>query len=192
MPDVVPITAGSGVGVDTDEVTLNLTGTVAKAGTTALTGTGSAFLTQLVPGDVVRVPGTTTEERIIATVTSDTAATVTVAFANTASGQTAVRVAHRQVMQQGTSSVATCTNITAAASDTSLLAASASRIGVTLFNDSTATAYVKYGTGASSTSYTVQMGPGAYWEMPAPIYTGALNALWSAVNGAMRITDMAA
>jgi hypothetical protein len=170
MPDVVPITAGSGVGVDTDEVTFNLTGTVAKTNASAtVTGTGSTFTTQLVSGDVIRIPGgTSTEDRTVLTIASDTSLTVTVAFTTTASGQTGQRVAHRQVMQQGV----------------------AGRIGLILFNDSTAIAYVKYGTGASATSYTVPMGPGAYWEMPAPVYTGQVNALWSAANGAMRITEL--
>jgi hypothetical protein len=192
MPDVVPITAGSGVGVDTDEVTFNLTGTVAKTNASAtVTGTGSTFTTQLVSGDVIRIPGgTSTEDRTVLTIASDTSLTVTVAFTTTASGQTGQRVAHRQVMQQGVAGTAAATNVTGAAADTQLVAANTGRIGLILFNDSTAIAYVKYGTGASATSYTVPMGPGAYWEMPAPVYTGQVNALWSAANGAMRITEL--
>lgn len=66
-----------------------LTGTVAKNGTTAITGTGTLFLTELVPGDNISVPGTATEVREVATITSNTALTVTSAFANSATGQTA-------------------------------------------------------------------------------------------------------
>jgi hypothetical protein len=191
MPDVVPITPGSGTGVDTDEVTLNLTGTVSKNGTTTVTGSSTTFLSQLIAGDVIRIPGGGgTEDRTIAAIASDTSLTVTAAFTNTAATQVGQRVAHRQVVQLGVAGVGTVTRVTAAAADTSLLAADAGRIGVILYNESTATAYVKYGTGASSTSYTVPMGPGSYWEMPSPVYTGALNALWTAANGAMMITDL--
>jgi hypothetical protein len=192
MPDGVPITAGIGTAVDADEVLYTLTGTVSKAGTTALTGAGTAFLSELVVGEVVRVPGTANEDRVIATITSDTAATVSVAFTNTASGQTAQRVTQRQIFGFPTATAAAPTNVAGATSDTQLVAPNSERIGLILWNDSTAAAYVKYGTGASATSCTVPMGPGAYWEMPPPIYTGAVNALWTAAAGAMRITEMMA
>lgn len=71
------------------ETEVTLTGTVAKAGTTALTGTGTKFLTEVMVGDNISVPGTTTEVREVASITSDTALVVTSAFADTASGQTA-------------------------------------------------------------------------------------------------------
>jgi hypothetical protein len=191
MPDVVPITPGAGVGVDTDEVTLNLTGTVAKNATATVTGSGTAFLSQLVAGDVIRIPGgTSTEDRTVLAIASDTSLTVTAAFTTTASGQTGQRVAHRQVIQEGTASGAAVTAVPGAAADTTLKAANSNRIGMTLFNDSTAVAYVKFGTGASSSSYTFQMGPGAYYEMPAPIYTGQVNANWAAANGNMLVTEL--
>lgn len=61
-----------------------LTGTVATAGTTALTGTGTAFLTELKVGDYIVVAGETVRQ--VASITSDTAATVSVAFTNTDTG----------------------------------------------------------------------------------------------------------
>ena len=190
MPDV-PITPGAGVGVDVDDVTFALTGTVAKNATATVTGTTSAFLTDLQVGDVIRIPGgTSTEDRVVLNIASNTSLTVSVAFTTTASAQTGLRVAQRQVVQTGWASSATVTSPTSAAADTSLLAANIQRIGVLLYNDSTASCYVKYGTGASSTSYTVFMGPGAYWEMPVPIYTGAINGNWTAANGNMRVTEL--
>lgn len=69
------------------------TGTVATAGTTALTGTGTKFLAELEVGEEIWVEGEATS-RIVATVTSDTAATVTVAFATTASAKTLDGNAH--------------------------------------------------------------------------------------------------
>ncbi len=64
------------------------TGTVATAGTTALTGTGT-FFTDYRVGDTILVSGETV--RTIATIVSDTSLTVTVAFSNTDSGLTFTR-----------------------------------------------------------------------------------------------------
>jgi len=63
-------------------------GTVETAGATTLTGTGTYF-TDYAVGDKITVSGET--ERTIATITSDTSLTVTVAFSNTASTQTFTR-----------------------------------------------------------------------------------------------------
>lgn len=67
-----------------------LSGTVAKNGTTTVTGTSTAFRTQLWPGASILVPGSGTgnEIRIVAAIASDTSLTVTDAFTGTASGQT--------------------------------------------------------------------------------------------------------
>lgn len=58
-------------------------GTVATTGTTTLTGTNT-FFTDYSVGDIITVDGET--ERTIATITSDTSLTVTLAFSNTDSG----------------------------------------------------------------------------------------------------------
>jgi hypothetical protein len=71
-----------------DLTPLNQPGTVATTGTTALTGTGT-FFTDFAVGDQINVSGETV--RTIATITSDTALTVTPAFTNTASGLTFTR-----------------------------------------------------------------------------------------------------
>ena len=66
----------------------NEAGTVATAGTTALTGTDTYF-TDYNVGDQITVSGETV--RTIDTIVSDTSLTVTVAFANTASAKTFTR-----------------------------------------------------------------------------------------------------
>lgn len=66
----------------------NETGTVATTGTTTLTGSGT-FFTDYEVGDTVTVEGETV--RTIATITSDTVLTVTVAFNTTDSGLTFTR-----------------------------------------------------------------------------------------------------
>lgn len=86
----------------------------------------------------------------------------------------------------------TCTGTTVAASATSvqLLAATATRLGATLFNDSgTATVYVKFGTTASATDFVVRMAPGAYYEVPVN-YRGRIDGIWTAASGSMRIGEI--
>lgn len=89
-------------------------------------------------------------------------------------------------------STATLTNVSGSATTVSLLASNAGRKGAMVTNDSTASLYVKFGTTASTTSYTVLIPPGAYYEFPAntAIYTGAVDGIWSAANGAARITEL--
>lgn len=66
----------------------NEPGTVETTGTTTLTGT-STYFTDYAVGDQITVSGETV--RTIATITSDTVLTVTVAFSNTASAKTFTR-----------------------------------------------------------------------------------------------------
>lgn len=86
-------------------------------------------------------------------------------------------------------------SVAASASSVSLLAANASRLGATVYNDSaSATLYVKLGTTASTTSFTVALPPqvdgiGGYYEVPFG-YTGAVDGIWSAAVGSARITEL--
>lgn len=84
------------------------------------------------------------------------------------------------VQESGT--VATSTNVSLASSATSaqLLAANASRKGLLLTNTDANAVYLYYGTTAIATKFTVTIPAGAYWEMPRPIYTGRIDALWAA------------
>jgi hypothetical protein len=71
----------------------NLTGTVAKtASSAAIVGTGTSFTTELTVGQMISVPGTAAEVRVVTVITDNTHLTVNSNFANTASGQTATRV----------------------------------------------------------------------------------------------------
>lgn len=73
--------------------------------------------------------------------------------------------------------------------NTTLLASNASRKGAVFVNDSSAIAYVKCGATASTTSYTVALVAGDYWELPFG-YTGQIDCIWASDStGAMRITE---
>jgi hypothetical protein len=62
-------------------------------------------------------------------------------------------------------------------------------VGRAVFNDSTAVLYLKYGATASTTSYTVQVQPGGYYEFPQPLYTGQVDGIWASANGSARLTS---
>ena len=85
-------------------------------------------------------------------------------------------------------------NIDDTVSDTSLLASNPNRKGACFFNGSTSILYLLLANGtASVTSYSVQIGPGGYYELPVcqgGVYTGAIKGVWSAdASGACRVTE---
>lgn len=86
---------------------------------------------------------------------------------------------------------ASLSNVSASASSVTLSAANTSRKGWAIFNDSTtANLFVKFGTTASATSYTVKILAGGFYEMPGPpIYTGQLDGIWDVAAGAARVTE---
>lgn len=85
----------------------------------------------------------------------------------------------------------TISRVASSASSTTLLAANASRTRVIIYNESTADLYVKFGATASATSYTTKLGPGDTYESPTDwVYTGVIDGIWSAANGAAQITEL--
>ncbi len=93
-----------------------------------------------------------------------------------------------------TAAAATTSSVTSVASSgssVSLLASNSSRKNATFFNESTTTLYLKLGATASFTSYTVQLSPNSYYELPnGAVYTGAIDGIWSSANGSARITEL--
>lgn len=89
------------------------------------------------------------------------------------------------------SGTATLSNVAGSASSVTLLSAAAGRLGATIVNDSTAVLYVKFGTTASSTSYTVKLVADAYYEVPFG-YTGRIDGIWASATGNARVTELTA
>lgn len=86
---------------------------------------------------------------------------------------------------------ATLANVNGSASSVTLLAANDNRYGAVIVNDSAATLYLKYGSTASSTSFTYKVDPGATWEMPRTmLYVGIITGIWSSATGAARTTEL--
>lgn len=84
---------------------------------------------------------------------------------------------------------ATLSNVSSSASNVTLLAANTARLGATIWNDSTAILYVKFGATASATSCTVKMVADSYYEVPFGYY-GIIDGIWASANGAARITEI--
>lgn len=85
--------------------------------------------------------------------------------------------------------VATLANVTGSATSVPLFTPAPIANGRTIWNDSTATLFVKFGATASATSYTVQIPAQGYFEFPAPVYAGEVDGIWSAAAGAARLTS---
>lgn len=104
------------------------------------------------------------------------------------------------VTQSGTWSVlaapiqpatSTVTSVPDSATSVQLLAANSSRKGYFIWNDSAATMYLKLGTTASTTSYTMQLTQQQSFVGISPVYTGRVDAIWgSAPGGAARVTEL--
>lgn len=92
------------------------------------------------------------------------------------------------VSDSGASSDATLTNIAASATSVTLAGVNVARLGLSIYNDSVATLYVKLGTTASATSFTLLMQPSSYYEVPFK-YTGRVDGLWATASGSARITE---
>ena len=90
-------------------------------------------------------------------------------------------------------STATITTVADSAASQQLLAASTTRLGLYIFNDSTATLYVKFGTTASSTDFTLLLRPNGLYSMENLIYRGRIDGIWSSdAAGNARITELTA
>lgn len=83
----------------------------------------------------------------------------------------------------------TASNVASSATNVTILAANTLRLGATIWNDSTAVLYLKLGATASATSCTVKLIADAYYEVPFGYY-GIIDGIWSAANGAARVTEL--
>lgn len=60
-----------------------------------------------------------------------------------------------------------------------------------IFNESTGVLRVKFGTGATATSYTTEIAANTRWEVPKSDYDdGVIEGYWVTVNGAAQCTEV--
>lgn len=84
----------------------------------------------------------------------------------------------------------TVTPLTVTASSSTLLAANSSRLGAFIFNDSTQDLKTKLGATASFTSFTLNIGPGDFYEVQQPVYTGIIDGILSSGVGSIKVTEV--
>lgn len=87
------------------------------------------------------------------------------------------------------STTPTTTNVASSATNVTILASNANRIAAQIYNDSTQILYLKFGTTASSTSFTVPLAAATYFEVPGG-YTGNIDGIWVSANGNARVTEI--
>lgn len=84
---------------------------------------------------------------------------------------------------------ATVTAVASSATVVTLQAANVERRGLTIYNDSTKILFVKLGSAASASSFSVKISSNGYFEVPSD-YTGIVTGLWQAVNGSAYVTEI--
>lgn len=96
----------------------------------------------------------------------------------------------QQAFIPGAATAVTATSVNDAATSTSLLASNTARKGVIIRNDSSSILYIKLGATAT-TSEEIKLYQDDEYIMDLPIYTGAIDGIWSADStGAARILEI--
>jgi hypothetical protein len=88
------------------------------------------------------------------------------------------------VTSQG--ATATLANVAESASAVTLLASNASRFGWSIYNDSDAALNVKFGSGASATSFVIRVLPRGFTshkDFMGAVYTGIITGIWDSTPG---------
>lgn len=83
----------------------------------------------------------------------------------------------------------TTSQVASSASSVTILAANTLRAGATIWNDSSAILYVKFGTTASITDCTKKLIADEFFVVPAG-YNGKIDGIWAAANGFARVTEI--
>lgn len=86
---------------------------------------------------------------------------------------------------------ATVSSVAASATSVTILSASDARAGASVYNDttnSTNSLYLKMGTTASATDFSVKLNAGGYFEVPAG-YNGRIDGIWVVAAGSARVTE---
>lgn len=136
--------------------------------------------------------GTKIDTRTVGAGTDEHRQVVVIGDPTTAANVGTVNAAGAQLQVDQGPATATLANVAGSATSVTLQASNTARLGWLVYNDSTASLYVKFGTTASATSFTVFLGPGAYYELPRPCYTGRIDGIWTAAAGNARVTELTA
>ena len=79
--------------------------------------------------------------------------------------------------------VASVQAISASVTALTLFATTSSRVGATIWNESSSRLYVAIGQGAATNRFSFKIAPYGYWEMPPKGWGGAISGVWEAATG---------
>lgn len=95
------------------------------------------------------------------------------------------------VASGGSGTAPTVTGLTSSATVVTLQAANDSRKQWSCYNKADKTLYIKWGSAASLTDFTVAVPPNALYELPLPVYLGILTGIWdSGPSGNCYVTEL--
>lgn len=186
--------------IDTDTLNVTIPGTVAVTGpltdaqlrATPVPVSGTVAVSSV--GGSVAVTGPLTDAELRATAVEVDGSGVTQPVSGTFWQATQpVSVAATLATQRVRAATSNVTSVADTASSTTLLASNANRLGASIHNTSSAVLYVKFGTTASATDFTVRMAQYDYYEVPDG-YTGRIDGIWATDpgDGAAKITELTA
>lgn len=189
------VTANAGTGSFTvaQATAANLNATVVGSGNFTIVQPTAANLNATVTGTVTSNQGTAnTNANGWFTRVTDGTNNVTVKAASTqaAASDVGLVVSLNPTSAQTKASTATVAQIASSVASVTLLAANANRLGAIIVNDSTQILFLKFGTTASSTSYSapVAISKGTF-EVPFG-YTGIITGSWVSANGFAYCTEL--
>lgn len=85
---------------------------------------------------------------------------------------------------------ANVTSVASSATSVTIFAANGAATKRMIYNDSTAALYLRFGSGAASTStFTVTLATNTMYEFPQPTYCGVVTGIWASANGNARVTE---
>lgn len=90
---------------------------------------------------------------------------------------------------QPTSNNAALTTVAGGVATAQVVGVNSGRLGLFINNEGPATALVAYAAAATLTAYTVAIPPG-YWEMPSPVWPGAISVITATGVATLRVTEL--
>ena len=94
-------------------------------------------------------------------------------------------------VRQKTTNSATLSAVVSSATNVQLLNNNAARRGAIFVNSADKGCFLKFGQTASTTSFTYKIPAAGILELPSPVYTGHIHAIWEASpTGSIYITEL--
>lgn len=84
----------------------------------------------------------------------------------------------------------TVTRVSSSSTNQLLVATNNNRKGLIFYNDGIALQYIKFGTSASVTSFTIRLTDHSVYEVQPPLYDGQIDFISSNTDGAIQVTEL--